>query len=116
SQPKPIQKPGVPIVVGGHAKSAARRAARLGDGYFPGRSKPEDLNELIGVMRNECNKIGRNPDEIEISAGAQKPDLDNVKRLEDLGIRRVMIGPPAFDPDGVRAGLHAFADKVITKI
>ena len=36
SHPKPIQKPGVPIVVGGHTALAARRAARYGDGFFPG--------------------------------------------------------------------------------
>ena len=33
--PKPVQKPGVPIVVGGHTEMAARRAARYGDGFFP---------------------------------------------------------------------------------
>ena len=36
SHPKPVQKPGVPIVVGGHTELAARRAARYGDGFFPG--------------------------------------------------------------------------------
>ena len=36
SNPRPVQPGGVPIVVGGHSAPAARRAARLGDGFFPG--------------------------------------------------------------------------------
>jgi len=35
SNPKPAQPGGVPILVGGHSGAAARRAGRLGDGYFP---------------------------------------------------------------------------------
>ena len=34
SYPKPAQGQ-IPIVVGGHTKPAARRAGRLGDGFFP---------------------------------------------------------------------------------
>ena len=35
SFPKPVQKGGVPILIGGHSRAAARRAARLGDGFYP---------------------------------------------------------------------------------
>src|SRR5215475_8056901 len=69
SHPKPVQKPGVPIVVGGHTELAARRAARYGDGFLPGTSNDDDLGRLLGIVRDECRKIGRNPAEIEVSAG-----------------------------------------------
>ena len=36
--------------------------------------------------------------------------------MEDLGVSRVGIAPPAFDPDGVRRGLNAFADEVLSKL
>src|SRR5499427_9806501 len=35
SFPKPVQQGGVPILVGGHSRAAARRAARYGDGFYP---------------------------------------------------------------------------------
>jgi hypothetical protein len=35
SNPKPVQKPGVPIVVAGSTEIAAKRAARYGDGFYP---------------------------------------------------------------------------------
>src|SRR5437762_2831515 len=49
SYPKPVQEGGVPIVVGGHTKGAARRAGRIGDGFFPAR--PDKLGDLLDEMR-----------------------------------------------------------------
>jgi len=106
SHPKPQQKPGVPIVVGGHTELAARRAARYGDGFFPGVIEEEKLVRLLGVMRDECKKVGRDPATIEITSGRAAPSADSVKELEDLGVSRFMVPPPAFDPDGVTKGLE----------
>ena len=106
SHPKPIQKPGVPIVVGGHTELAARRAARYGDGFFPGVADETKLVWLLGIMREECKKIGRDPASIEVTSGRAVPDLDGVKRLRELGVGRFMVPPPAFDPDGITEGLE----------
>jgi probable F420-dependent oxidoreductase len=116
SHPKPIQKPGVPIVVGGHTELSAKRAARYGDGFFPGVADAEQLTAIIKTLRDECKKLGRRPEEVEISAGRRAIDLDNVRRLQDLGVSRVMVPPPAFDPDGIRQGLGELADKVISRL
>src|SRR2546430_1938639 len=116
SNPKPVQKPGVPIVVGGHGEWAARRAARYGDGFFPAVGEPEKLRALFGVLREECRRIGRKPEEIELSAGRGRPDLDGVRRLQDLGASRITMGPPGFDPEAVTRGLHDFAERVIAKL
>src|SRR6185436_14484325 len=69
SHPKPVQRPGVPIVVGGHSEAAAKRAARLGDGFFPAIPDAKKLSELFAIMRRECARIGRKPEEIELTAG-----------------------------------------------
>ena len=106
SHPKPVQQPGVPIVVGGHTEMAARRAARYGDGFFPGVTDDEKLTWLLGIMRDECKKLGRDPGTIEVSAGRGVPDADSIKRLRDRGVSRYMIPPPAFDPEGLTEGLE----------
>jgi probable F420-dependent oxidoreductase len=116
SNPKPVQRPGVPIVIGGHADAAVRRAARYGDGFFPARGNYETLPALLAVLRDECAKIGRNPNQIELTTGAPHTDLDTVHRYEDLGVARLTIAPPGFDQDAVRKGLHDFADRVIAKL
>ncbi len=112
SHPKPVQKPGVPIVVGGHTELAARRAARYGDGFFPGVAEETKLKDILAIMADECRKLGRDPKTIEISAGRAAPDLDGVKRLRDLGVSRFMVPPPAYDPDGITKGLERLGDLI----
>ncbi len=110
SRPRPTQ-PTIPIVIGGHSKPAARRAGRLGDGFFPGRGSKEDLTELIAVMRATAVEHGRDPDAIEITSGgdgALGPGaIDEVKKLADLGVSRVIIPPLAFDVAGQREAFAA---------
>jgi probable F420-dependent oxidoreductase len=116
SQPKPIQKPGVPIVVGGHTPIAAKRAARYGDGFFPGVDDPAVLKPLLDVLHQECAKVGRDPASIELTAAGGTHDLDRIKRMRDLGVTRLVIRPPAFDPEGIEQGLGKLRDEVIAKL
>ena len=116
SNPKPVQKPGVPIIVGGHVEGAARRAARIGDGFFPAKGDLKTLVPLLDALRDECGKTGRDPNEIEISTGAGIPDVDTVKRYEDVGVSRLVMPPPAFDSDGLAATLPKYAEEVIQKL
>jgi len=116
SHPKPVQRPGVPIVVGGHTEGAARRAGRYGDGFFPGVTDVDKLRHLLGVMRAECARVGRDPAVIEITAGMTLPDLDLVRRLQDVGVSRIPLAPPAFDPEGLERGLADFHERVMARL
>lgn len=115
SFPKPIQKGGVPIHVGGHSPAAARRAGRFGDGFFPAIGDHAKLNELFGIMRDAAHKAGRNPDAIELSCMG-RADADALKSYRDLGIARAVIAPPAFDKEGLTRGLEKLANDVIAKL
>jgi alkanesulfonate monooxygenase SsuD/methylene tetrahydromethanopterin reductase-like flavin-dependent oxidoreductase (luciferase family) len=110
-----VQQPGVPIVVGGHTDIAARRAARYGDGFYPGVNTADHLKPLLAVLKDECAKLGRKPESIELTAGGAVLDLDAVRRFQDLGVSRLTIAPPAFDPEGLVKGLETFANQVIAK-
>ena len=116
SNPKPVQRPGVPIVVGGHTDLAARRAARYGDGFFPAVRDPARLKQLFAVLREECGHIGRKADDIEITAGAGRMDLDAVRALADVGVDRIVTAPPGFDQEAVTRGLHDLDDRVVARI
>jgi probable F420-dependent oxidoreductase len=115
SNPKPVQPGGPPIVMGGHTKASARRAARVGDGWFPASFDAAQFEGLVAEMRDECARIGRDPAEIELTTVLARHDLDAVKEAEDLGISRLLIPPLAFDMDGVRKALEGFADRIIAK-
>ncbi len=77
----------MPIIVGGHSKPAARRAGRLGDGFFPARGVSE---ELLDLARRTAEAHGRDPDALEITTSLPD-DLDQLPRLAELGVHRVLV-------------------------
>lgn len=102
SYPKPPSG-APPIIVGGHSHPAARRAGRLGDGFFP--AKHEELPALLDSMRAAATAAGRDPDAIEITTGASA-DPAKLTELADLGVDRLVFPPPTFEPDQLRASLE----------
>jgi probable F420-dependent oxidoreductase len=77
----------IPIIVGGDTKAAARRAGRLGDGYFPARGAP---TELFDEMRRAAVEAGRNPADIEITVAAPAEPAE-IEALARLGVKRVAV-------------------------
>jgi probable F420-dependent oxidoreductase len=114
SFPKPVQKP-VPIHIGGHSPAAAKRAGRLGDGFFPAVSDPSKLTELFGMMREAAAKAGRDASNIELSC-IGRANVEAVKPLQDVGIARVIIAPPGFDKQALTRGLEKIGNEVVAHV
>jgi probable F420-dependent oxidoreductase len=92
-QPKPVQKPSIPIEVGGASKAALRRAGLLGDGWIAiGRHDDVSLSRMIGEVHAHRQEHGRHglPFEITVSAG---PTIDDARRSQEAGATRVTLGP-----------------------
>jgi probable F420-dependent oxidoreductase len=113
SYPKPASANGPNIHVGGHTEAAAKRAGRIGDGFFPG-VVGEGLDLLLDAMRNAAADAGRNAESIEVTAFSGL-DVDSVKRGADMGITRAIVPPLGFDLETLRAQLGAFSENVISK-
>jgi probable F420-dependent oxidoreductase len=115
-RPKPAQA-SIPIHVGGHTEIAARRAGRLGDGFFPGKGTHEDQAKLF--ERASAVEHGRDPDAIQLTSGGNgaigSGALDEVKALADMGVTRVMVPSFLFWEDTADA-LARYGDDVIAKI
>lgn len=116
SRPGPVQ-PSVPIIIGGHSKAAARRAGRVGDGFFPGTG---DIPMLVDVMRQAAADAGRDPEAIEVSGshlgvfGADK--VAAVEEAASWGVSRFIVPPLSFDPDALPDALGTFNETVIAKV
>ncbi|MEX0806649.1 MAG: LLM class F420-dependent oxidoreductase [Candidatus Binatia bacterium] len=93
--PKPVQKPGIPIWIGGHSKQALRRVGQLGDGWHPIGGvptiplEPEDVKHDLEILRGYALAAGRNPDEIRV---ALKGSLFDREKQITPGKRRRFLG------------------------
>lgn len=93
--PKPIQKPHIPIWIGGHTKRALRRAAELGNGWHPIGAvpfvplEPEDLKRALNLLAGYAESAGRNPKDISL---AFKASLFDPNSTIILGRRRRFTG------------------------
>ncbi len=58
-EPRPVQRPRPPIVVGGNTRRAIRRAAELGDGWYPVQRTPEQARQGVALLKELCEAQGR---------------------------------------------------------
>jgi probable F420-dependent oxidoreductase len=112
----------IPILVGGHADAALRRAARA-DGWMHGGGDPQELDQLIERLKQFREQEGETgPFEIHVIS-VDGYTLDGIKRLEDKGVTDVIVGfrvPYIMGADTepletkIRS-LETFAEKVIAR-
>jgi probable F420-dependent oxidoreductase len=62
--PKPVQKRGIPIYIGGFGDGPFRRVAALGDGWYPMSLSPKDVTRGLGQIKSLMEKQGRDPDSL----------------------------------------------------
>ena len=118
SNPKPVAKL-VPIVVGGHSEAAARRAGRLGDGFFPSIGAQVDTMPLLDVVRRSAEQAGRDPDKVELILGCPgalpNSGADPRAAVEERiarGAGRLALPVTAFMPD-LETALARFGEEII---
>ena len=85
-RPQPVNK-SVPIIIGGHSEAAARRAGRLGDGFFP---YSRQQAKLIAIARETAEKAGRDPDKLDITASLPS-EAAEFEALQRLRVSRVLV-------------------------
>jgi alkanesulfonate monooxygenase SsuD/methylene tetrahydromethanopterin reductase-like flavin-dependent oxidoreductase (luciferase family) len=116
----------IPILVGGHAEAALKRAARC-DGWMHGGGQPAELDRLIKrlnqIRAEQPEEARTGPFEIHVIS-VDAFTLDGIKRLEDKGVTDVIVGfripyisGQDTEPlDNKIRHLETFAEKVIAKL
>jgi probable F420-dependent oxidoreductase len=134
--PKPAQRPSPPILLGGSADPALRRAGRIADGWVSSsRADLTEVSHAVATIRGAAQEAGRDPavlrfvvrgvvaldDEIHGEDGARRQlsgtaeqIRDDLGRLHEAGVTEVFldlnfspaVGSPDVDPMGAEAYAH----------
>lgn len=115
--PIPVQRPGVPIVIGGSKGKAFERIAKLGDGWYAPTANIAQLEPMLKELHAACAKIGRDPKTVEISCMwiPAVEGVDTVKRYAELGVSRLVVPVMALGSPPVEA-VERFANEWLAKI
>jgi probable F420-dependent oxidoreductase len=108
-EPKPVQQPRPPLLVGGFSPAALRRCVELGDGWFGGGPAPADAAATIADLQRRRAEAGRDRLEITLLTGwGQGFDAGLVAAYEAAGVDR-LVATPWTSSRAAREGLERFA-------
>lgn len=112
SYPLPTQNP-MPVIMGGIRGKIHQRIATLGNGWYAPTSDPAELKEHMSKIKEECDKIGRDVSEIEVSCmWPGQGGKEAVEMMADAGCHRLVIPVFALGADPV-AGMQKISEEVI---
>lgn len=119
-EPKPIQKPYPPFVIGGGGEQLTLRVvARYADVWNFASGPVETFAHKVAVLRQHCAEVGRDPAEIELSIQAMV-DYDDlpgtarrVQEYVDAGATHLILNLRYPYPDGIAARL---AEEVVPRV
>lgn len=144
-EPKPVQRPHPPIWVGGEGGPAVRRAARVGDAWYPIGSNNQHLLDTlprlragIARLRKATVAVGRDSRSVGVSyrvkrygaavpppasdgerrlfSGSDADIADDLRALRDCGVTAIDIDFGRSDPAAMLAEMRRFRSAVIEKI
>jgi probable F420-dependent oxidoreductase len=104
SHPKPVQKPGPPIWLGGHGRKVLERVAEYGDGWMPIGFMASKLAGDIQTLHALARDRGRDPKGLEVSVFWAPAERKAIDEYAAAGVNRVLFGIP---PDGDKAAFDA---------
>jgi probable F420-dependent oxidoreductase len=120
----PVPTRPIPVVVGGHAPAALRRAARA-DGWVHGGGDPADLPGLLEKLRTIREEMGTADQPFEVHViSLDSFSVDGIHRLEEQGVTDVIVGfrwpyTVGADTEPLQQkldNLRRYADDVIAKV
>ena len=138
--PKPAQRGGIPIWIGGHSRAAIRRAAVLGDGWHPIGARPpatltpDEYAASVKQLHADAAAAGRDPRSITLSfrapmlvrsprakapagdrqlfQGTAAEVVADLRTYHALGVTHFVFDHAAADLRSVLDNIRRFADEV----
>ena len=121
ANPRPVQRPQPPIVIGGHTPAAFRRAVAQGQGWYGFALDEDGARRCLDGLREAAARYPRPPalGPLEISVtprptrGGEAMDRASAERFAALGVHRLILMPPRSLDAG---GLERFVEKTAREL
>ena len=116
-RPRPAQPGGIPLVIGGVTPAAIRRLVRYGDGWYVIGKDLDDYRAHMRAFHVECQRQGRSPSEIEITAywNYYGEGRESLAVYKELGVHRLLVNMRALRDRDVTTAMERFGEEVVTK-
>jgi probable F420-dependent oxidoreductase len=144
TDPKPVQKPHPPIWVGGESGPSMRRAARIGDAWYPiGSNNAHLLDTLprltagIGKLREMTRAAGRDPSAVgvvyrvkrhgqpaplatdgnrKLFTGTVANTIEDIAAVKEIGVTALDFDFEGRDAERSASEMKKFRDEVLSRI
>ncbi len=110
-EPKPVQKPHPPILIGASSRWAIERVVEYADGWLPIMGTC-DLEERLGQMDRLCEEKGRDRSTISVSLFGAVSSRAELAQFEKLGVERLIVGLPTESEDAILKLLDTHAQLI----
>ncbi len=142
--PKPIQKGGIPVWIGGHTDAALRRAAELGDGWHPIGLRPPALlhpaeyADKVKQIHAWAQRAGRHPAAITLTfrvpmevrpkrlkapagerqmfRGTADQVIADIRQYQALGVTHFVFDFTVPELKPILTNMERFAEEVLPKV
>src|SRR6516164_4155161 len=144
-EPKPVQKPHPPIWVGGEGPAALRRAARVGDAWYPIGSNNQHLLDTLPRLKTGIARLkkatadaGRDPASVGVSyrvkrygpavppvasdgerrlfSGSDADIVNDLRTLRDIGVTAIDVEVEGHDEAATIANMQRFKDAIFARV
>jgi F420-dependent oxidoreductase-like protein len=107
-EPKPVSSPRPRIMIGGGGERKTLRLVAQYADLCNLMGSPEEVAHKIDVLRRHCDAVGRDPNEIEVTAMFRNlpsaPTSDDIEKAADafrsVGVTSLVVGATGPDPAG----------------
>jgi alkanesulfonate monooxygenase SsuD/methylene tetrahydromethanopterin reductase-like flavin-dependent oxidoreductase (luciferase family) len=109
SWPKPVQRPHLPVLVGGTGPRVLDRVLEYGDAWFPNLRDLDELAARIAELQRRAADAGR--ERIPITYfGLRDADDEKLDKLAAAGVDRVLLMLPPADADETLPRVERYAE------
>jgi len=109
SWPKPVQRPGPPIILGSQSKRVFERVVDYCDGWMPINNPVYDFSRAVKTLRETAARAGRKFESISLSIFGVGPREDDARKFIELGFGRIVFFLPPLARDAALPMLDRYA-------